>query len=129
VRFACVENNKWHSLGRGGSGAAMGSKKLKGVVFHGDRKVEAARPDEFKALVKDMAVRAKDDPGVAAYRRGGTVNMVRLINGIKRLPHALLAQGPPRRLRASEHRDDDREVPRGQRRLSALPAAVHSNTT
>jgi len=23
VRFACVENNKWHSLGRGGSGAAM----------------------------------------------------------------------------------------------------------
>ena len=37
VRFACVENNKWHSLGRGGSGAAMGSKKLKGVVFHGDR--------------------------------------------------------------------------------------------
>ena len=86
VRFACVENNKWHSLGRGGSGAAMGSKKLKGVVFHGDRKVEAARPDEFKALVKDMAVRAKDDPGVAAYRRGGTVNMVRLINGINAFP-------------------------------------------
>jgi len=65
-----------------------GSKKLKGVVFHGDRKVEAARPDEFKALVKDMAVRAKDDPGVAAYRRGGTVNMVRLINGITPSPRA-----------------------------------------
>ena len=86
VRFACVENNKWHSLGRGGSGAALGSKKLKGVVFHGERKVEAARPDEFKALVKDMAARAKDDPGVAAYRRGGTVNMVRLINGINAFP-------------------------------------------
>ena len=40
VRFACVENNKWHSLGRGGIGCVFGSKKLKGLVFHGDRKVE-----------------------------------------------------------------------------------------
>jgi aldehyde:ferredoxin oxidoreductase len=86
VRFACIENNKWHSLGRGGSGAVMGSKKVKGIVFHGERKVEAARPDEFKALVKDMAAAAKDDPGVAAYRRGGTVNMVRLISGVNAFP-------------------------------------------
>jgi aldehyde:ferredoxin oxidoreductase len=86
VRFACVENNKWHSLGRGGAGAVMGSKKLKGVVFHGDRKVEAARPDAFKALVKDMADRGRDDAGVAAYRRGGTVNMVRLLNGVNSFP-------------------------------------------
>jgi len=86
VRFACVENNKWHSLGRGGIGCVFGSKKLKGLVFHGDRKVEVARPDAFKALVKDMAERGKDDPGVAAYRRGGTVNMVRLLNGANAFP-------------------------------------------
>ena len=35
LRFACVENNKWRSLGRGGAGAVMGSKNVKGVVFHG----------------------------------------------------------------------------------------------
>ncbi len=86
VRFACVENNKWHSLGRGGIGAVLGSKKLKGLVFHGDKKVELARPDEFKALVKDMAERGKEDAGVAAYRRGGTVNMVRLLNGVNSFP-------------------------------------------
>ena len=86
VRFACVENNKWHSLGRGGVGAVFGSKKLKGLVFHGENKVEAARPDEFKALVRDMAERAKEDAGVAAYRRGGTVNMVRLLNGVNSFP-------------------------------------------
>jgi len=86
VRFACVENNKWHSLGRGGIGAVFGSKKLKGVVFHGDRPVELARPDEFKALVRDMAARGKEDAGVAAYRRGGTVNMVRLLNGVNSFP-------------------------------------------
>jgi len=86
VRFACVENNKWHSLGRGGVGAVFGSKNLKGVVFHGDKPVEPARPDEFKALVRDMAARGKDDAGVAAYRRGGTVNMVRLLNGVNSFP-------------------------------------------
>ncbi len=86
VRFACIENNKWHSLGRGGSGAVMGSKKLKGIVFHGDRKVEPARPERFKELVRDMAARSKDDAGVAAYRRGGTVNMVRLLNGANAFP-------------------------------------------
>lgn len=86
VRFACIENNKWHSLGRGGPGAVMGSKKVKGLVFHGDRKPEVARPDAFKALVKDMAERGKDDPGVAAYRRGGTVNMVRIMNGANAFP-------------------------------------------
>jgi len=86
VRFACIENNKWHSLGRGGSGAVMGSKKLKGIVFHGDRKVEPARPERFKELVKDMGARVKDDPGEIAYRRGGTVNMVRLLNGANAFP-------------------------------------------
>ena len=86
VRFACVENNKWHSLGRGGAGAVMGSKKLKGIVFHGDKKVVPARPDEFKALVGDLAERSKDDAGVAAFRRGGTVNMVRLLNGVNSFP-------------------------------------------
>ena len=86
VRFACVENNKWHSLGRGGSGAVMGSKKLKGIVFHGDRKVVSARPERFKELVRDMGARVKDDPGQIAYRRGGTVNMVRLLNGANAFP-------------------------------------------
>ena len=86
VRFACIENNKWHSLGRGGSGAVMGSKKLKGIVFHGDRKVEPARPERFKELVKDLGARVKDDPGEIAYRRGGTVNMVRLLNGANAFP-------------------------------------------
>jgi len=86
VRFACIENNKWHSLGRGGSGTVMGSKNVKGLVFHGSKPVEVARPDDFKALIKDMAERGKDDPGVAAYRRGGTVNMVRTLNGAGTFP-------------------------------------------
>jgi aldehyde:ferredoxin oxidoreductase len=93
VRFACVENNKWHSLGRGGPGAVMGSKQLKGLVFHGSKKVEVARPDAFKGLVKDLAQRGKDDAGVAAYRRGGTVNMVRLLNNANAFPTRYWTKG------------------------------------
>lgn len=86
VRFACVNHGYWHQLGRGGPGAVMGSKLLKGVVWHGEKPVEVARPDEFRALVKDLATRCKDDPGVAAYQRGGTLNMVRIMNGAEAFP-------------------------------------------
>jgi len=68
VRFALVANNKWRCLGRGGSGAVMGSKKVKGIVWHGTQKVEVARPADFKALLKDMVERGKSDPGVARYK-------------------------------------------------------------
>ncbi len=86
VRFACVNNNYWHQLGRGGPGAVYGSKNLKGIVWHGEKKVEVARPDDFKAVVKDLIERTKDDAGVAAYQRGGTLNMVRIMNGANAFP-------------------------------------------
>ena len=86
VRFACVNNNKWHQLGRGGPGAVFGSKNLKGMVWHGEKKVEVARPDAYKAVVRDLLERTKGDPGVAAYQRGGTLNMVRIVNGANAFP-------------------------------------------
>jgi aldehyde:ferredoxin oxidoreductase len=86
VRFACVNNNYWHQLGRGGPGAVYGSKNLKGIAWHGEKKVEVARPDDFKAVVRDLIDRTKDDAGVAAYQRGGTLNMVRIMNGVNAFP-------------------------------------------
>ena len=86
VRFACVNNNYWHQLGRGGPGAVFGSKNLKGIVWHGEKKVDVARPDDFKAVVRDLIERTKDDAGVAAYQRGGTLNMVRIMNGVNAFP-------------------------------------------
>ena len=86
VRFACVNNNHWHQLGRGGPGAVYGSKNLKGIVWHGEKKVAVARPDDFKAVVRDLMERTRDDPGVASYQRGGTLNMVRIMNGANAFP-------------------------------------------
>ena len=41
VKFAIIESEHWRSLGRAGIGAVLGSKRLKGIVFHGTRKKRA----------------------------------------------------------------------------------------
>ncbi len=38
VRFAVIENDYWRSAGRTGMGAVLGSKNIKALVFHGNRK-------------------------------------------------------------------------------------------
>ena len=37
VAFACIKSDRWRSLGRGGMGAVLGSKKVKGISFAGDQ--------------------------------------------------------------------------------------------
>jgi aldehyde:ferredoxin oxidoreductase len=86
VRFACINNEKWHHLARGGPGTVMGSKRVKGIVWHGTKKPFVARPEAFDAVCRDIMDRGRDDAGVAAYKRGGTVNMVRILNGASTFP-------------------------------------------
>jgi aldehyde:ferredoxin oxidoreductase len=38
VRFGCIKNDYWRSAGRTGAGTVMGSKKIKGILFTGNRK-------------------------------------------------------------------------------------------
>jgi len=93
LRFACIENNKWRSLGRGGAGAVMGAKNVKGVVFHGTRKPEVARPDAFRQLIRDLVAAGKDHPTTNAYKRMGTVQMVRVTNGMNMFPTRYWTKG------------------------------------
>lgn len=93
VRFACIENNRWRSLGRGGAGAVMGSKNVKGVVFHGSRQTQVARPEAFGRCVRDMVAAGKDHPVVNAYKRMGTVQMVRVTNGLNMFPTRYWTRG------------------------------------
>ena len=66
--ISCIssEVERYRSFGRGGAGAVMGSKNLKGVVIHGKNRLSAARPDDFarlkdsvRAFVKNNEVWAK----------------------------------------------------------------------
>ena len=80
VRFALIENERWRSAGRTGTGAVMGSKKVKGIALHGHKEKRVANPDLLKKLWGKMKGRGKDDPGVKKYREAGTLQIVPLTN-------------------------------------------------
>lgn len=86
VRYAVIENDYWRSLGRTGVGAVMGSKKLKAIVFHGDKKKELAHPDRIEQFAKETLERGKDNPGVQNYKRMGTPMLVAMNNAVGGFP-------------------------------------------
>ena len=86
VRYAVIENDYWRSLGRTGVGTVMGSKKMKAVVFHGEKKKEVAYPDRIESFAKDTFERSKESPGVQNYRRLGTPMLVAMNNAVGGFP-------------------------------------------
>ncbi len=93
VRFAVIENNYWRSAGRNGSGAVLGSKKVKGIVFYGDVRRSVANPDMIKSLWEDTGGKAKTDQGVAAYKKLGTPMMVAIMNKVGAFPTKYWSSG------------------------------------
>ena len=59
---ACIINDSHRAAGRGGVGAVMGSKMLKGIVVSGTFKLEKADQDALKALNKEIRAWEKDGP-------------------------------------------------------------------
>jgi aldehyde:ferredoxin oxidoreductase len=86
VRYAVIENDYWRSLGRTGVGAVMGSKKIKAIAFHGERKREAAYPDRLETFAKETLERGKDSPGAQGYRKLGTPMLVAMNNAVGGFP-------------------------------------------
>jgi len=93
VRFAVIENNYWRSAGRGGSGAVLGSKKVKGIVFYGDTTRSVADPELIKSLWEETGSKAKTDPGAAAFKKLGTPMMVEMMNKAGAFPTKYWASG------------------------------------
>lgn len=86
VRYAVIENDYWRSLGRTGIGAVMGSKKVKAIAFHGEKKREQAHPDQIQQFAKETLERGKDSPGAQNYRRLGTPMLVAMNNAVGGFP-------------------------------------------
>jgi len=93
VRFALIGNDYWRSAGRTGVGAVMGSKKVKAIVFHGRAKREVAHRDLVEGFRKKLLIKAKDNPGVAAYKNLGTPMMVAVLNNVASFPTRYWTQG------------------------------------
>ncbi|NOX32400.1 MAG: aldehyde ferredoxin oxidoreductase family protein [Deltaproteobacteria bacterium] len=86
VRFAVIKNDRYRVAGRTGMGAVLGSKKIKGIVCHGDKKRIFHDPDGIKKYKKKMLARLKDDKVVHAYRTMGTPMMVDILNNAGAFP-------------------------------------------
>jgi len=52
--IAAVMNDGHRAAGRGGSGAVMGSKKLKGIAVYGNQKIEVADREKIRSITKEI---------------------------------------------------------------------------
>ncbi len=86
VRYAVIENDKWRSAGRTGMGAVLGSKKVKALVFHGNRTRDFADLEGARKYAKETVKNLKDHPATKAYRELGTPMMVKILNRAKAFP-------------------------------------------
>ena len=93
VRFAVIQNNYWRSAGRTGVGTVMGSKKLKAIVFKGDKRRSLFDKEKVIKLSKQIALEAKDSPSVRTYKSWGTPSMVKIMNKAKAFPTKYWSEG------------------------------------
>ncbi len=80
VKFGIIANNYWRSLSRTGPGTVLGSKKVKGLAFYGDKKRKVANPDLLEKIWKETRARSKEDPRIEKYVKEGTLQSVTLTN-------------------------------------------------
>lgn len=93
IRFSTVASGKWRSAGRTGVGAVMGSKKVKGIVFHGSAKKVPYDPALLKRVWHTLLKEAKGNPLVKAYQTMGTPMLVGMMNIIGGFPTKYWSQG------------------------------------
>ena len=93
VRFAVIENDYWRSAGRAGVGTVMGVKRLKGILFTGDRKRSHADEKGVKAFSKAFMAEFNDHAAANAYRTLGTPMLVKMTNQANAFPTRYWTQG------------------------------------
>jgi len=90
VRIANVQNNLHHSAGRCGPGALMGSKKLKAIVFFGNKKPILNKNPNFRKLTKKVLQKLREKPELygsdGLYKRFGTPSIVEWANELGCFP-------------------------------------------
>ena len=86
VAYACIKSERWRSLGRGGMGAVMGSKNLKGIAFAGTQRAEIADEERLRGVIRAIAKKGKETASTKIYQKYGTISQVRVTNGFKCFP-------------------------------------------
>jgi aldehyde:ferredoxin oxidoreductase len=93
IRFAVITNEYWRSAGRGGAGAVLGSKKIKGIAFYGDRKRKIADADLIEKFRRDLSALEATKKVTSSYRRLGTPMIVAMTNKAGAFPTRYWSSG------------------------------------
>ena len=80
VRFACIKTDKWRSLGRGGMGAVLGAKNVKGIAFRGASQAPVADPGALAELIRAVAKKGREAEVTGRYQKYGTPMQVAVTN-------------------------------------------------
>ncbi len=76
-KIACICVDKYRQYGRGGTGAVMGSKKLKAIVLDGNNPIDYIDKKKFLELNRKLTRDILADAGVKFRRQKGTMKCVR----------------------------------------------------
>jgi aldehyde:ferredoxin oxidoreductase len=93
VRFGIISNDYWRCAGRSGAGTVMASKKVKAVVFQGDRKRAPFDAEAASAFARGFMQKNRENPQVKAYKAYGTTMMVAIMNTAGAFPARYWTQG------------------------------------
>ncbi|MFC1864214.1 aldehyde ferredoxin oxidoreductase family protein [Chloroflexota bacterium] len=85
VRYACITNDINRQAGRTGTGAVMGSKKLKAIALRGSRPIQVCNLEEVERISADIIQKAQG-PSTEKYRGLGTPGNVLVLNRLSALP-------------------------------------------
>ncbi len=80
VSYACITAGLYREFGRGGSGAVMGSKNLKGIAISGSNDVKVVCPEDVIALSKKLIQNVRNSKIGQVRRIYGTMELVERIN-------------------------------------------------
>ena len=86
VRVAAIMHEQAHTLGRGGMGAVLGSKKVKAITVTSPGPLKLEAQEQFVSTRRDVSKLASESPASANYRRFGTPLMVAVMNEAKGFP-------------------------------------------
>lgn len=79
VRFANIQADQ-RSLGRGGPGAVMGSKRLKAIAARGHLKIEVADEEGLRVLARELIAEMRKSEAVKILSWFGTTQFVDPVN-------------------------------------------------
>ena len=91
VRYATISHDGRHA-GRGGSGAVLGSKRVKAIAVRGTQRVSWANPSGLAILAKQISEKSFG-PATSKYRELGTASNLLAFNRLNVLPTRNFQQG------------------------------------